>query len=238
MTASERRLFALCALLPAFGFVSAQAWCFGGLNENTSTAPTSSAPASSSWNLRDTSLDVLTGAAIFKNQVGIALAIRGPLICDLSWEVGGILPHPVSGYASDSATSVAPPFIATDNARVRSFGETHVVALYPLFQTPRSPGRPGVTVDAGAGISIGFIQNEIDEQLTGGGSPQFFADTDNKVRLSPRLQLGVAFAFTDRLSIRLDAEWVDYANNDSAGVTNFNLGFRGIIISPVLQVRF
>jgi hypothetical protein len=182
-------------------------------------------------------LSLLAGAAIFKNQVGIALAMRGPLVKNMEWEVGGVPPFQIAGYPSAQVTSVVPPFTEVDSVRVRSFGETHVVALYPLLKFPPALGRPGITVDAGAGISMAIVDNEIDRQVTGGVNPGSNADRTVNALFSPRLQPGVAAAFSDRLSLRLDAAWVDYANHDSFGIYNPSLGFRGIIITPLLQIR-
>jgi hypothetical protein len=196
-----------------------------------------SATNSSSWSLSDNRLDFLAGASLFKGETGIALAVRGPLVNDFRWEVGGILPHQVSGYASDGAVSVAPPSTESASLRVRSFGEAHVVALYPLFEKPRSSGTPGWTLDAGAGISLAFVDNVIDQQVTNGQFSSANSYPTNKARIGPRLQLGVAAALTDRISVRLDIAWVDYANRDSFGAHNFNLNFSGFLINPMLQVR-
>jgi hypothetical protein len=181
--------------------------------------------------------EALAGAAIFKGQTGIALAIRGPLVKNMEWEVGGIPPFQVAGYPRVQVTSVVPPFTEVDSVRVRSFGETHAVLLYPLLKLPPALGRPGVTVDAGAGISMAIVDNEIDRQVTGGVNPGSNADHTVNALFSPRLQLGIAAAFSDRVSLRLDAAWVDFANHDSFGVYNPSLGFRGIMIFPVLQIR-
>jgi hypothetical protein len=205
-------------------------WSLGGMGGKES------ASGSSSFSWSDLPLDFLAGASIFKSQVGMALAVRGPLAQDFRLELGGVMPHQVSGYAADSSVSVVPPMTVSDSARVRTFGEVHALVLYPLIQRPRADGHPGVTVDAGAGISLAFVANEIDEQLTEGVS-YLTPYHDHGAQVGPRLQLGAACALTERWSIRLDVAWVDYANDYPYGTHTYHLGFSGFLINPMLEVR-
>jgi len=232
MVAGPRYALALaCALL-----TSSLTW--GEMREANSGADNAAVTphASSSWNLRDVPLDVLAGAAILKSNVGVALALRGPLVSNVRWELGGILPHFVSGYANDQVVAVAGANTETDSAEVHQFGEAHAVGLYPLWQRPREARQLGYTLDAGAGISIAFVDDYINDQVTGVKNYQTLYH-NNEVKVGPRIQLGGAVSLSERLSLRLDLAWVDYGNNSGLNTHTFDLGFGGVVISPMLQVR-
>src|SRR5258708_6755838 len=181
---------------------------------------------------RVSSLELEGGPSIFGGEVGIGLGIRGPLAKNFLVEVGGVLPHPVSGYASDSVGTMSSPFNDSYTARVQSFAETHLALLYPLVQTPR------LMLDGGAGISIALVDDHTDH-LTASrfAVPQTISTDHHKVLPAPLVLVGVRATLTERLSVRVEASYVHYANQDSVNAQSFELSVSGFLINPMLQIR-
>jgi hypothetical protein len=170
----------------------------------------------------------LAGPSIFKEEVGAALAVRRDLPNNFRVEWGGVLPHPVSGYASDSVMFTANGSNATENAYVTNFAETHLALLYPVWASGR------YTVEGAAGLSLGWVTDHLDK-ITNPPSP--YSPNSQHVLASPWIQVGTRVSINERFSLRLDAAWVRYSNNDTFGANTFDLTFRGIMVRAGVEVR-
>ena len=131
-------------------------------------------------------MSLIAGAGILKSEPAFALALRGDLPKKFLWEVGGLFPRPVSGYAdqSVSGTNGSGPF--TISSHVDAFGDMPMALLYPLYQQER------LILDGGAGFSLGFITNRADEQSTVFGTPSSSTAKGQEVSPSPFRSLGAA----------------------------------------------
>jgi hypothetical protein len=200
------------------------------------TAPGSAAaPAvpSTSFFTRDR-FSYLVGASIFKGEVAPALAVRAALPKQLQLELGGSLPHPVSGYASDSFSGFIAPFQNDETAEVSSFAETHLALVYPLYQEARW------SVEAGAGVSFAIVTDHLTQTLElGGGTSEEFASYHNqRILPSGMALLGAGVQLTEHLSFHLDASYVHYDHGDAINLQSFNLSFSGVILRPALLIKF
>ena len=178
-------------------------------------------------------VEAYLGPSALKGQVGVGLGMRKPIGKKLILEWGAVLPHPVAGYAGDSA--IATDSIATEyqTAHLHSFSEIHGALLLRLRETARW------SFDAGAGLSLGILGNRITRIRVWPPQPdQISSDDSVAVRPAPRLQMGGRVALTRNISLALQAAWVHYANTESRGAQKFDLGFNGVLIEPALQWRF
>jgi opacity protein-like surface antigen len=186
----------------------------------------------------------IAGSAIFRGNPGVALALRRQLSADscslhsvrcLTIELGGVLPHQVSGYASQSIYTPGGDFNVTDALSVHSFSETHLALLYPYHATM------SLTLEAGAGLSVGFVANR--QTLTSVRTADntallpYTADHDH-ARLGPLAQVGISYAATSHVSLRFDLAYVHYSNSDDVGADAFDLGFSGLMIRPGVEWKF
>ncbi len=185
-------------------------------------------PASTpnSFQLKDVPFEFLAGPVILKSEAGVGLAARAPLPRGFQLELGGLIPHRVSEYAS--AQSVSGTGTTTDG-HVRSFGELHLGLLYPLYKEKH------LSADVGAGFSLGFIKNEFRQTYTAPASTVNGAS--RHTALSPWLQTSAAYHFTDHWAIRLQVAYVRYGNNANFNQSGLDLDFSGVMVSPMLQWR-
>jgi hypothetical protein len=173
-------------------------------------------------------LSLLGGSAIFKGETGVALGLRCDLPANFLVEWGGVLPHPVAGYAKDTYYLNG---LYPNTDQVSSYGETHWALLYPLLKKDR------IMLDCGAGLSLAAVTDHSDRVTLVNGTPEPSSSDSHKTLLSPLVQLGLSAALTDWLSVRLDAAWLSYANHDNPFGPTFGLGFSGIVIRPMLQIK-
>jgi hypothetical protein len=171
----------------------------------------------------------LAGAAIFKGQTWVDLGLRCDLPGNFSVAWRGMLPQSVSGVSQDSY----PAFNGLFNTdHVASFGETDWTVLYQPLKIDR------YALNLGAGLSLAAVTDHSDRLTNVNGTPEPSSSDTHKTLISPLVQVGVSATLTEWLSVCLDGAWVSYANHDNPYGPMFNLGFRGIMIRPSLQVRF
>jgi hypothetical protein len=194
-----------------------------------SASPSASSPTPSSSPSLTPSLfpspariSFLAGPAIFNKQVAPAMAARMSLFHDFEVELGGTLSHQVDGYANASEPG------AVDH--VRSFGEMHLAALYPLIRRER------LTIDAGLGVALGFANDRLNMVM---GPPNSATTSDDhKVLPAPMVMAGARLGLTDHLGLRVDLAYLYFHNTDSYGAYQLNLNFSGLMIRPSLEWKF
>lgn len=113
-------------------------------------------------------------------------------------------------------------------ARIRSMAEYQVSAHYQLPHGRQS----WIVPEAGFGASLAQTENRATYN-----SPPTANYTATKTSWSPLLQLGLTFFAHQRISLRVDAAYVSYANTFTAGNTFVDLGYSAWLFRPMMQLR-
>jgi hypothetical protein len=216
----------LSAVIMTLGFTPLSA----AMSETGSQAPTTPAAQSTpNRSIHDLGLEASLGASILKGKPGVSLAVRAPVTGKLSVELGGILPHRVSDYASESFFQAGTPLSLTNSADVRSYAETHLAGFYRLARIEQ------VDLEAGLGVSLGFIGNRTTLTFSDGTA---FTNNPTRTRLSPLIQLGARWHATERLTVSFDVAYVHYSNKESMSGREMDLDFGGVRFGPGVAWRF
>ena len=181
-------------------------------------------------------LSFLVGASTFKGETGVAFGLRCRLNADPAlgtWflELGGTPPHDVTGYGSASAAGTFPGLSV--NGQTASYSEAHLTISDQFY-------RIGLfSVEAGAGISVAELANRADFTVSPGTPfPYALEETDHATRLSPWVSAGLEVHLTERLSVHLDAAYLDYTNKQMAQGSELDLSFRGVMVRPAVEWTF
>ncbi len=193
--------------------------------EVSDSAPVSaSAPAPAASRFRRPPMEALIGPSIFKGKVGLALATRVELPKNFAFELGGVIPHNVSGFAEDQKVSG----ILTTTGHVSSFSEAHMGLLYSLYRNER------IRAEAGAGLSLGMVGYRLHQSSAFGTNDS----APHRTRASPWLEAGASVRLYDQVSFLLRAVYVRYGGSVALNGASVDLDFSGVMIEPSLQVKF
>jgi hypothetical protein len=147
---------------------------------------------------------------------------------DSSWsvEVGGNWPATVSTNFRRVQQTINGN---TYDARIDSLSEIHISAHYEIQH-----GQQDIIIpEVGLGVSMLKIENEINVAM-----PTAFARSESsETSWSPLVRLGLRFFPKKRVSFLLDLAYVYYSNKPSFG-PEFDLPVEGLMIRPMIQVRF
>jgi hypothetical protein len=216
--------------------------------------PTSANPTLRAWAagmlIQSSPLDVGLSGGIASFRAGsvtdvapeVALRIMPFDTSRWGWELGGILPHGVSG-ALDS-TNQTQGTTAYD-ARLSSCYEIHAAGIHSLPHGDQNWAVPEI----GLGLSFLHVSNDLHNQTPVSWTYQFGGQTytynsqiaqsatDERWSVSPFVRLGVVLFPQSLVSLRVGMAYIDYANTAKGLAQTFDLGLQGVMLEELVQVR-